>query len=185
MNVKLFVRAAIVAAGAVMLVMPSQSPAMDNSAPYKVQQTWSIGGDGGWDYLTVDSTARLLYIARGTRVQIVDLQTGKLAGEIPGFKGTHGVALDAAGKMGYISDGRSNNVAVFDRATRKVTATIPTGTNPDGILFEPKTGRVFAFNGGSKDATVIDTHTNKVVATIALPGKPEFPQADGKGTVFV
>ena len=105
--------------------------------------------------------------------------------EITGFKGVHGVALDSTGKYGYISDGGSNNVAVFDRGTHKVTQTIETGTNPDGILFEPKTERIFAFNGRSKNATVIDTHTNKVVETIALPGKPEFPRADGKGTVFV
>ncbi len=175
--------AAIVTLTASVSIMPSIAPAADS--PYKIQQTWTIGGDGGWDYLTVDSKARLLYIARGNRVQIVDLQTGKLAAEIPGFKGTHGVALDEAGKFGYISDGGSNTVAVFDRATRQVTATIDAGTNPDGIVFEPRTERVFAFNGRSKDATVIDTHTNKVVATIPLSGKPEFPRVDGKGNVFV
>ena len=175
---------AIAAITACVSIMPSIAPAADK-APYKIQQTWTIGGDGGWDYLTVDSTARLLYIARGNRVQIVDLQTGKLAAEIPGFKGTHGVALDTAGKFGYISDGGSNTVAVFDRATHQVTTTIDAGTNPDGILFEPKTERVFAFNGRSKNATVIDTHTNRVVATIPLNGKPEFPRADGHGNVFV
>ncbi|HVJ08159.1 MAG TPA: YncE family protein [Acidisarcina sp.] len=177
--------AVFAAMSALVLMAPVRLPAAESASPYTVQQTWTIGGEGGWDYLTVDSTARLLYIARGPRVQIVNLQTGKLAGEIAGFQGTHGIALDASGKSGYISDGRGNRVAVFDRATRKVTATIATGKNPDGILYEPKTGRVLAFNGGSKDVTVIDTHTNKVVATIALPGRPEFPQADGKGTVFV
>lgn len=181
---KLTTRAVVTVMSAMALSIPALLPAADSGSPYKVQQTWTIGGDGGWDYLTVDSAAHLLYIARNTRIQIVDLKTGKLVGEITGFKGTHGVALDTAGKTGYISDGGSNSVAVFDRATRKVTATIPTGKNPDGILFEPKTERIFTFNGGSKDATVIDTHTNKVVATIALPGRPEFPQADGKGIVF-
>ena len=174
--------------GAIALAFLSGSTttqAADSAGPYKVQQTWKVGGDGGWDYLTVDSAAKLLYIARGNRVQIVDLQSGKLATEITGFKGVHGVAFDSTGKYGYISDGGSNNVAVFDRSTHKVTQTIDAGTNPDGILFEPKTERIFAFNGRSKNATVIDTHTNKVVETIALPGKPEFPRADGKGTVFV
>lgn len=164
------------------------APAMVQAAedgPYKVQATWTIGGDGGWDYLTADGGAHLLYIGRGNRVQVVDTQTGKLAGEILGFKGVHGVALNTDGKTGYISDGGSNQVAVFDRATRKVTSLVDAGTNPDGILFEPKTKRVFAFNGRSKNATVIDTNTNKVVATIVLPGKPEFPQADGTGAVYV
>jgi YVTN family beta-propeller protein len=183
---KIFARSAVIAGlTATALMMPALLSAADNGSPYKVQQTWTIGGDGGWDYLTVDSTARLLYIARGNRVQIVDLRTGKLAAEIPGFKGTHGVTLDSSGKFGYISDGGGNTVSVFDRATRQVTATIEAGTNPDGILFEPKTERVFAFNGRSKNATVIDTHTNKVVATIPLGGKPEFPRADGKGNIFV
>jgi YVTN family beta-propeller protein len=159
--------------------------ALAGDTSYKVEQTWAIGGDGGWDYLTADPAAHLLYIARGNRVQVIDTQAGRLKGEITGFKGTHGVALNSDGKLGYISDGRSNSVAVFDRATLKVTATIAAGTNPDGIVFEPKTRRVIAFNGGSKNAAVIDTNTNQVVATIALPGKPEFPQSDGAGTVFV
>ena len=103
---------------------------------------------------------------------------------IAGLHGTHGVALDTAGKFGYISDGGGNAVVVFDRATLATVATIPAGTNPDGIVFEPATQTVWAFNGRSKDATVIDAATRKVVATIPLPGKPEFPAVDGKGTVF-
>src|SRR5262249_47986348 len=104
---------------------------------------------------------------------------------ITGLKGTHGVAFDADGKTGYISDGAGNAVAVFDRTSNKITQTIPAGTNPDGILFEPITNTVWAFNGRSKDATVIDAKTKQVVATVALPGKPEFPVADGKGSIFV
>ena len=75
-------------------------------------------------------------------------------------------------------------MVVFDRATLATVATIPAGTNPDGIVFEPATQTVWAFNGRSKDVSVIDAATRKVVATIALPGKPEFPAVDGKGTVF-
>ncbi len=105
-------------------------------------------------------------------------------GSIAGLHGTHGVALDDAGKFGYISDGGGNAVVVFDRATLATVATIPAGTNPDGIVFEPATQTVWAFNGRSKDATVIDAAQRKVVATIPLPGKPEFPAVDGKGTVF-
>jgi YVTN family beta-propeller protein len=163
----------------------AKSQAADAPGPYKVQKTWKIGGDGGWDYLVVDSAAKRLYITRGTHVQVVDIESGSVSGDITGFKGVHGVAFDSTGKYGYITDGGSNNVAVFELSVNKVTQTIPAGTNPDGIVFEPKTERIFAFNGRSNNATVIDTHTNKVVETIALPGKPEFPRADGKGTVFV
>ena len=102
----------------------------------------------------------------------------------PALRELHGVALDAEGKFGYISDGGANAVVVFDRTSLATVASIPAGTNPDGIAYEPVTKTVWAFNGRSKDVTVISTADRKVVATIALPGKPEFPQADGTGQVF-
>jgi YVTN family beta-propeller protein len=152
---------------------------------YHVQDKWKIGGDGGWDYLAVDPQSGHLYITRGNHVMVVDTSSGKALADITGLKGTHGVAFDTDGKTGYISDGASNAVAIFDRSSNKITQTIPAGTNPDGILFEPSTKTVWAFNGRSKNATVIDSATKQVVATVALPGKPEFPVADGKGSVFV
>lgn len=153
--------------------------------PYHVVDHWKIGGSGGWDYLLADPSADRVYITHGTRVEVVDTKTGKPVGAITGLKGTHGVALDADGKFGYISDGGANAVIVFDRKTLATVQSIPAGTNPDGIAYEPATKTVWAFNGRSKDATVIDTQSRTVVATISLPGKPEFPQVDGKGTVFV
>lgn len=157
---------------------------MSAQQPYKIIDRWKVGGDGGWDYLLADSAAHRLYLAHGMRVDVVDTQTGKLAGSITGLHGTHGIALDDAGKFGYISDGGGNAVVVFDRATLGTVATIAAGTNPDGIVFEPATQTVWAFNGRSKDVTVIDAAARKVVATIPLPGKPEFPAVDGKGTVY-
>jgi YVTN family beta-propeller protein len=153
--------------------------------PYAVIDHWKIGGAGGWDYLLADPSAHLLYITHGPRVEVVDTKTGKPAGAITGLKGTHGIALDTAGKFGYISDGGANTVVKFDRHTFATLATIPVGTNPDGLLFEPVTKTVWAFNGRSNDATVIDTASDKVIATVKLPGKPEFPAADGKGAIFV
>jgi YVTN family beta-propeller protein len=152
--------------------------------PYTIQDKWTIGGEGGWDYLLADPGAHRLYVTHGGRVEVVDTNTGKAIGAITGLKGTHGVALDEDGKFGYISDGGANAVVVFDRTSLATVASIPAGTNPDGITYEPVTKTVWAFNGRSKDVTVIDTASRKVVATIALPGKPEFPQADGKGQVF-
>ncbi len=152
--------------------------------PYKVVDHWKIGGTGGWDYLTADPSAHMLYVTHGPRVEVLDTATGKTVGAITGLKGTHGVALDADGKFGYISDGAANQVVIFDRKTFATVGTVPTGTNPDGIAYEPVTKTVWAFNGRSKDVTVIDTSKRSVVATIALPGRPEFPQADGKGNVF-
>ena len=152
--------------------------------PYHVVDHWKIGGTGGWDYLLADPANHLLYVTHGPRVEVLDTTTGKPVGAITGMKGTHGIALDPEGHLGYISDGGSNDVVVFDRKTFATVATIPAGTNPDGITYEPTTKTVWAFNGRSKNVTVIDTASRSVVATIALPGKPEFPQADGKGHVF-
>lgn len=152
--------------------------------PYHVLDRWTIGGAGGWDDMHVDPAAHRLYVTHGPRVEVIDTQTGKPIGAITGLHGTHGVALDTAGKYGYISDGGGNVVVVFDRATLATVAAIPAGTNPDGILFEPVTQTVWAFNGRSHNVTVIDAATQKVIDTVALPGKPEFPVADGKGHVF-
>ncbi len=151
---------------------------------YSIQDKWKVGGEGGWDYLVADSAAHRLYITHGGRVEVLDSTSGKPIGAITGLKGTHGVALDDAGKYGYISDGGANEVVVFDCGSLEKVASIPAGTNPDGIVFEPETKTVWAFNGRSRDVTVIDTATQKVIATVPLPGKPEFPVADGKGVIF-
>ncbi|HZD77334.1 MAG TPA: YncE family protein [Acidobacteriaceae bacterium] len=152
--------------------------------PYHVITQWKVGGEGGWDYLAADAAAHRLYITHGARVEVLDSDNGKTIGAITGLQGTHGVALDAAGKYGYISDGRANAVVVFDRSTLKTVTSIPAGMNPDGIVYEPVTKTVWAFNGRSGNVTVIDAKTQKAIATIALPGKPEFPVADGKGNIY-
>lgn len=144
-----------------------------------------LGGDGGWDYLIMDNAARRIYVARATRVMVVDADSGKLIAEIPDTQGVHGIALAAGLKRGFITAGRANNIVVFDLETLKPLATITAGENPDAILYEPTTQRVFAFNGRSKNATVVDAKTNQVQATIPLSGKPEFAQHDGHGRVFV
>ena len=169
-------------AAAALLVLTTGALAAQQ--PYKVLDHWKIGGAGGWDYLLAEPGAHRLYITHGQRVDVVDSNTGKVIGAITGLKGTHGVVLDPDGKTGYISDGGANAVVVFDRHTFATLASIPAGTNPDGMTYEPVTRTVWAFNGRSQNVTVIDTGSRSVVATIALPGKPEFPQADGKGHVF-
>ncbi len=155
-----------------------------SETPYHIAAQWKIGGDGGWDYLAVDPVSKLLYVTRGAHVLVIDTATGTVKTDITGLKGTHGVAFDTAGKFGYISDGAANEVVVFDRKTNAIVDRIPAGTNPDGIVFEPVTQTVWAFNGRSKNATVIDSDTHKVIATVALPGKPEFPVADGRGSIY-
>ena len=162
----------------------SSTALLSAQKPYHIVDRWKVGGEGGWDDLTVDSAAHRLYLTHGPRVDVLDTQSGKLVGSITGLHGTHGVALDDAGKFGYISDGGGNAVVVFDRANLATVATIPAGQNPDAIVFDRATQTVWAFNGRSKEASVIDAATQKVIATIPLPGKPEFAVVDGNGTIY-
>ncbi len=157
---------------------------VDNAAPYRVLNRFPVGGDGGWDYLEMDPDAHRLYLAHNSTVNVIDTTSGKQVGMIAGLQSTHGVALDDAGKFGYISDGKGNAIVVFNRHTLETVAAVPAGKNPDGIVYEPVTKTVWAFNGRSKDVSVLDTASRTIVATIKLPGKPEFPAVDGKGTVF-
>src|SRR6266436_5536500 len=150
---------------------------------YHVSKTIKLGGDGGWDYLTVDGGR--VYISRGTHVMVVDADKGALVGDIPNTNGVHGIAIAPDMDKGFISDGRDNNVTIFDVNTLKVLGTAPAGKNPDAIIYDPASKRVFAFNGSSKDATAIDAKTGTVAGTIPLGGKPEFAAADEKGHVFV
>jgi DNA-binding beta-propeller fold protein YncE len=145
-----------------------------------------IGGDGGWDYLTVDPDSHRIYISRGTHVMIVDETSGKVVGDIPDTKGVHGIAVAADLGKGFTSNGGAATVTVFDLKTLKPLSEIKTtGENPDSIIYDPQTKRVFTFNGKSSNATAIDATTGKVVGTVTLAGKPEEPALDGKGNVFI
>jgi DNA-binding beta-propeller fold protein YncE len=154
-------------------------------AGFKVTKQILIGGAGGWDYLTVDSEARRLYVSHSTRVNVVDLESGKVVGEIPDTSGVHGIAIAPQLGRGFVSNGRSNDATIFDLKTLKTLGHVKTGENPDAILFDPASGRVFTFNGRSKDATVFDAASGKVESTIPLGGKPEFSASDGAGRVYV
>ncbi len=152
---------------------------------YHVVNTWQLGGDGGWDYLTVDSEARRLYISRGTHVMVVDADSGKSVGDITDTPGVHGIALARELGKGFVSNGREGTVSIFDLKTLATSSKVKVGENPDAILYDPATKRVFTFNGKSHDSTAIDATDGKVLGTIKLDGKPEFAASDGKGEIFV
>src|SRR5438132_10227078 len=133
-------------------VLVPASLAMAVATGYHVTGDIKIGGEGGWDYLTADSTARRLYVSHATHVVVVDLDAGKVVGDIPDTPGVHGIALAPELNRGFISNGRSNNVTIFDLKTLKLIGQAATGMNPDSIRFEPVTGRVFAFNARSNSA---------------------------------
>jgi len=153
---------------------------------YHLAATWKPGGEGGWDYLTVDALAHRLYIARTNRVQVLDTESGSLVGEVPGLDGAHGVALAPEFGRGFATSGKSGTVIVFDLKTlQPMGAPVTAGKKPDAIAYDPFSKRVFAFNGGSDDATVIDAEKAAVIGSVALGGAPEFGVSDGKGSVFV
>jgi DNA-binding beta-propeller fold protein YncE len=152
---------------------------------YKVVNTYKVGGDGGWDYLTADTAARRLYISRATHVIVLDLDSGKTVGDIGDTPGVHGIALAPELGRGFVSNGREGTVSIFDMKTLATSSKVKVGDNPDAILYDPATKRVFTFNGKSQDSTAIDAEKGTVLGTIKLGGKPEFAASDGKGGVWV
>lgn len=152
---------------------------------YHLLKKIEVGGEGGWDYLSIDSGARRLYVSRSTRVMVFDVDTGKSIGEIPDTAGVHGIAIADDLGRGFTSNGRDGSVTIFELKTLKPISKVKVGTNPDCILYDPATHRVFAFNRGSSDVSAIDAETGEVAGLIALGGHPEFATADGKGMVFV
>ena len=152
---------------------------------YKVLKTYKLGGEGGWDYLTVDPDSRSVFISRGTHVMVVNADNGSPVGDIPNTDGVHGIALAPEFGKGFISDGRAGAVTIFDLKSLKATGTAKAGENPDAIIYDPASKRVFAFNGRSHDATAIDAASGNLAGTVQLDGKPEFAQSDGAGKVYV
>ena len=159
--------------------------ATPQSHTYKLSGSISVGGDGGWDYLTADSTDRRLFVSHTGQVEVFDLDFRKRVGEITGLSRIHGIALAHEFGAGFISDGGANQIVEFDLKTLKVSKKISAGTNPDGIVYDGYSKQVFAFNGRSGDATVVSAENGTVAGTIKLGSKPEFPVSDEKGNIFV
>ena len=143
-----------------------------------------IAGQGSFDYLAVDESARRLYVSHGTQVEVLDIDTLNLVGNVPKTPGVHGIAIAPDSGRGFVSNGQASTVTIFDLKTLKPIADVPAGRKPDAIIYDPATARVFAFNGQSNSATAIDAATGTVAGTVDLGGGPEFAAADGTGFVF-
>jgi DNA-binding beta-propeller fold protein YncE len=153
------------------------------SSGYRVVQTIPIPGDGGWDFLTVDSVSRRLYVTHETHVVVMDIDSMKLIGDIPETRGVHGVVLAPELGRGFTSNGKANTSTIFDLKTLKVIGTAKTSEGPDGIVYEPISKRVFTFNH-HKDITVINARDGSVVTTLDFGGRVDSAVADGKGSLF-
>jgi DNA-binding beta-propeller fold protein YncE len=152
---------------------------------YRVRKSIPVGGEGGWDYLTMDADAGRLYVTRSNRVLVIDVGKEKVVGEVAKTPGVHGVALAPKHKRGFTSNGSDSTVTVFDLETLRETARAKVGSRPDAITYDPATDRVFTFNAGGGDTTALDAGTGEVAGTLKLGGLPESGVADGKGLVFV
>jgi DNA-binding beta-propeller fold protein YncE len=153
--------------------------------PYHFIKEIPVGGDSGWDYLSVDSAAQRLYVSHGAEVVVIDLAKDAVVGTITNTPGVHGLAPAPELGRGMITCGRENKAAIINLKTLEILSKVDTGANPDGMLYEPGQQEFYAFNGRGQSATVIDAKSAKLVATIPLGGKPEFAQADSRtGQVF-
>ena len=155
-------------------------------APYHLLHTIALGGEGGWDYLSVDPAGERLYVSHGTQVEVVDLKTRRRVGTILNTPGVHGIEVVPGAGRGYITCGRTNTCVVFDVKTlQPIGAPIATGPKPDALLYDAFSQRVFLFSNDGGHSTVLDARTGAVLGTAALGGDAEAPATDGRGRLFV
>ena len=171
----------VLIAASVLFQAPATSPKGDAPKVHKI----AVGGEGGWDYVSVDAEGRRLYISRGNKVVVVDLDKETVVGEVADTPGVHGIAVAPELNKGFTTNGSDATVTVFDTKTLKATGRIKASGMPDAILYDSVSGRVFTFNHRTDDTTAIDASAGTVAGTLALGGEPEGAVADGKGHIFV
>jgi DNA-binding beta-propeller fold protein YncE len=166
------------------LIIAAMAPLVaQSSSAYRITHTYTLGGDGSWDYIVPDPPSHRLFIGRQDRVMVVD-QDGTLLGEVTGIKGAHGTAIAPATGHGFATAGADQSVAMFDLKTFKVLGRIPAAEDADAIIFDPVSNRVFTFNGDAHSSTVIDPIAGTLITNVPLGGKPEYGASAGDGKVY-
>jgi DNA-binding beta-propeller fold protein YncE len=179
-----------IASGVALMALGAFSLLTAATNRYHLRKTYSFGAAEGssreyFDYITVDSAARRVYLSHGTEIKVLDADSGAVIGNITGLKQAHGVAVANEFGRGFISDGAQGKVIIFDLPTLKVTGEAQADKDADCVIYDPFSKRVFVMDGDPHNATVIDAQSGSVVGTIELGGGPEFAVADGKGTIYV
>ncbi len=169
----------IVFVSAVGAMLLAQSP-----SSYRVTHTYELGGDGSWDYVVPDPPNHRVFIARQTRVMVVDEDSGKLLGEVTGINGAHGTAIAHSTGHGFATSGNDQSVVMFDLKSYKPLGKIPAAEDADAIVYDSASNRVFTLNGDAHSSTVIDPREGKLITNIALGGKPEYGASAGDGKVY-
>jgi DNA-binding beta-propeller fold protein YncE len=157
--------------------------AAQSGGTYHITHTYTLGGDGTWDYVVPDPPNHRVFIARQTRVMVVDENSGALLGEVPDIKGAHGTAIAASSGHGFATSGNDQSVVMFDLHTYKPLARIQAAEDADAILYDAASNRVFTLNGDAHSSTVIDP-AGKLITNISLGGKPEYGVSAGDGKVY-
>ncbi|HZR25301.1 MAG TPA: hypothetical protein VFA59_17025 [Vicinamibacterales bacterium] len=165
------------------LVVFATALATAQSGPYHIARTYPLGGDGSWDYIVPDPENHRLFIARQTRVMVVDEESGKLLGEVTGINGAHGTAIAASSGHGFATSGNDKSVVMFDLKTFASLGRIPAAEDADAILYDSASNRVFTLNGDAHSSTVIDP-AGTLITNIPLGGKPEYGASAGDGKVY-
>jgi len=171
-----------VAAG---LCLAQNPPSQPGPSGYHLVKTIAVGGTEGWDYVTMDSASRRLYIGRDDHIDVVDVDSGAIVGKVAGLSHTHGLVIAPDSGRGFTSDGDANTSTIVDLKTLKKIGTVKTGKDPDSFAYDEVTKRVFIMNSAGHDVTAINAADGTVAGTIALDGQPEAAVADGTGKVFV
>jgi DNA-binding beta-propeller fold protein YncE len=170
---------------ALSLTLAAAAALLAQSSPsYRVTQTYTLGGDGRWDYIVPDPPNHRLFIARENRVIVVDEDRGTLLGAVTGIQGAHGTALAEATGHGFATSGNDRSVVMFDLKTFKVLGRIPAAEDADAILYDGASNRVFTLNGDAHSSTVIDPRAGTLITNIPLGGKPEYGASAGDGKVY-
>lgn len=155
-----------------------------SAAPYRITQTYVLGGDGFWDYIVPDPPNHRLFIGRQDRVMVVDEDDGTLLGEVADIHGAHGTAIVPATGHGFATSGNDESVVMFDLETFEELSRIPAGEDADAIIYDGASNRVFSLNGDAHSSTVIEPEGGRLITNIALGGKPEYGAAAGDGKVY-
>jgi DNA-binding beta-propeller fold protein YncE len=154
-----------------------------SSSSYRITQTYTLGGEGRWDYVVPDPPNHRVFIARENRVMVVDADHGTLLGEVTGIQGAHGTAVAQSSGHGFATSGNDQSVVMFDLKTYKTLGRIPAAEDADAIVYDSASNRVFTFNGDAHSSTVIDP-AGKLITNIPLGGKPEYGASAGDGKVY-
>ena len=165
------------------LALATAALLLAQAPPYRITHTYTLGGDGSWDYVVPDPPNHRVFIARQTRVMVVDEDKGTLLGEVTGIKGAHGTAIAGASGHGFATSGNDQSVVMFDAKTFSTLSRIPAAEDADAILYDPPSDRVFTLNGDAHSSTVIESN-GTLVTNIPLGGKPEYGVSGGDGKVY-